>query len=254
METTAKIPDEYIKNEEFIINKQGNSFIQSFNLLSSMAIGSFYVLDIQEKRFRYVKPDSLFLCNYSVEDAMNMGFDFYSKIIHPEDISLWTNMLKIIFQYGDIIMDKREDIDHFFCTCRLQLGYLSQALDPLPQMVYQRMKPIWINNQLQYLFCFVASSTIKEAGNLRLYYKDKSIYEEYSFMTKRWSLKFQKSLTEREKAILILARQGESSREIADRLCKGLNTIRNQTKALFSKLEVHSIQEAIEVTLHHNML
>lgn len=231
-----------------------NSFIQSFNLLSSIAIGSFYILDMQEKRFCYVKPDTLFLCNYSVEDAMGMGYDFYSKIIHPEDIPLWIAMCEIILHYCSDIVDKRDEIDHFFCTYRLQRDYSFLSLRRLPQMVYQRMKPVWVNNQLQYLICSVANSTIKEAGNFRLYNKDNTIYEEYNFITKRWKRKYKKLLTDREKAILILGRQGKSSREIADKLCKSQNTIRNQIKNIFFKLEVHSIQEAVEVSQHHCLL
>jgi DNA-binding CsgD family transcriptional regulator len=45
----------------------------------------------------------------------------------------------------------------------------------------------------------------------------------------------------------MLARQGKSSQEIADYLCKDEETIRKRKKLLFAKLKVHSIQEAAEV-------
>ncbi|MDR0573201.1 MAG: LuxR C-terminal-related transcriptional regulator [Tannerella sp.] len=87
-----------------------------------------------------------------------------------------------------------------------------------------------------------------------MYNKDGLTYEEYSFTTGRWKLKTKEALTEREKAILMLAGQGKSSVEIADVLCKGQNTIRNQIKLLFAKLEVHSMQEAIECACNHRMI
>lgn len=61
-------------------------------------------------------------------------------------------------------------------------------------------------------------------------------------------------LTERERAILMLAQQGKSSSEIADILCRGHNTIRNQIKYMFSKLKIHSMQGAIELARNSHMI
>ncbi|WP_160034749.1 helix-turn-helix transcriptional regulator [Parabacteroides chinchillae] len=41
-------------------------------------------------------------------------------------------------------------------------------------------------------------------------------------------------------------KQGKNTVEIASDLCKGQYTVRNQIKSLFSKLKVHSMQEAIK--------
>lgn len=121
-------------------------------------------------------------------------------------------------------------------------------------MVYQRMKPICLNNQLRYFICIVGSSTYKETGNLLLHNKNILIYEEYNFITRRWKQQTRELLTEREKAILMLAKQGKNTVEIANDLYKGQNTIRNQIKSLFNKLKAHSIQEAIEFCDYYHLL
>ena len=56
-------------------------------------------------------------------------------------------------------------------------------------------------------------------------------------------------LNERERILLNLSRQGLNSNEISETLCRSKHTIQNQIKALFVKLNVHSIQEAIEQTI-----
>ncbi len=58
-------------------------------------------------------------------------------------------------------------------------------------------------------------------------------------------------LTERERVILILAQQGKNTLEMSNILCKGHYTIRNQIKALFTKLGRHTMLGAIE--LAHNL-
>lgn len=236
---------EYLDKIANIPNGQEATFIQYCKMFSSITSDSFYVLDIPQKQFYYIKPDDLFLCGHSVEEAMRLGHDFYTQIIHPDDLPLWTNILKIVSNYLYDQKDKWNEIDYFSCTFRLLRKY-SFSSRLLSQMVYQRMKPIWLNNHLRYLLCMVGSSTHKEAGFFFLHSKDKLIYEEYSFTTRRWKQQKRELLTEREKAILMLAKQGKNTVEIANDLCKGQYTIRNQIKPLFNKLKVHSIQEAIE--------
>jgi DNA-binding CsgD family transcriptional regulator len=227
--------------------------VRYFDMFASIATESFYVLDIPQKQFCYVKPDDLFLCGYSVEDAQRLGFDFYSEIVYPEDLSLWTDMRKAVLRYIKNFEEKRDGIDYFSCTFRLQRKYSFPAR-PLLQMVFHRMKPVWEDNKLRYLMCSVESSTARETGNLSMYSKDGLTYEEYSFRTKRWKRKTKETLTERERAILMFAGQGRSSKKIASDLYKAPNTIRNQIKVLFTKLNVHSMQEAIEFAAHHSMI
>lgn len=107
---------------------------------------------------------------------------------------------------------------------------------------------------MRYFICIVGSSTYKETGNLLLHNKNILIYEEYNFITRRWKQQTRELLTEREKAILMLAKQGKNTVEIANDLYKGQNTIRNQIKSLFNKLKAHSIQEAIEFCDYYHLL
>ena len=233
--------------------KQTSVINQYFEQLSSIASESFYVLDVLQRSICYAKPDDLFLCGFSTEDVLWLGYDFYSEVIYSDDLPLWIDMRELILQYLKDFEEKRDEIDCFSCTFRLQRTY-SFSSRPLPQMVYHRMKPIWADNELRYLICCVESSTIGEVGNLCLHYKDGLTYSEYNFVTRRWKQKVKESLTERERAILMLAQQGKSSAEIADDLCKGHNTIRNQIKALFSKLKIHSMQGAIELARNFRMI
>jgi DNA-binding CsgD family transcriptional regulator len=227
--------------------------VRYFDMFASIATESFYVLDIPQKQFCYVKPDDLFLCGYSVEDAQRLRYDFYSKTVYPEDLSLWTNMREAVERYLKDFEEKRDETDYFSCTFRLQRKYSFPAR-PLLQMVFHRMKPVWEDNKLRYLMCSVESSTARETGNLSMYSKDGLTYEEYSFRSKRWKRKTKEQLTERERAILMLAGQGKKSKEIASDLFKGQCTIRNQIKPLFSKLNVHSMREAIEFACRHRMI
>lgn len=240
-----------LKKTASVPSKQESILMQYCKAFSSIATESFYVLDIVRKQFHYIKPDNLFLCGHSVEEAMTLGYDFYPLIIYPEDLPLFISMLEIVQQYLENLEESPDEIDYFSCAFRLQRKY-SFVSHPLRQMVYLRMKPYWINGELRYLICTMESSAIKNAGSLHLH-KMGYIYKEYKLTTRRWHLATPKILTERETSILMLADQDKNSKEIAYDLCKAHNTIQNQIKALFAKLEVHSMQEAIEVAYHYSI-
>ena len=228
-------------------------FFQQLDILSSIVAESIYVINVPANRFCYVSPNNLFLCGYAVEDALTLGFDFYKMIVHPDDLSLWKKKYKAVLQYLKDEEGKRDEIDYFSCTFRLLRKY-SFITRPLPQMVYHRLKPVWDDDELRFFVCYVGNSTIKVAGNLRMYNKDGVTCEKHYPNTYRWKHMEIEPLTEREKAILMLAGQRNSVKEIANNLHRGYNTIRNQIKAIFEKLEVNSIQEAVDLACYHRLI
>ncbi len=61
------------------------------------------------------------------------------------------------------------------------------------------------------------------------------------------------ALTEQEKAIAKLLAEGLSTKEIADRVCLGVNTVLWYRKRLYAKLDVHSVA-AFTTELHRRGL
>ena len=241
---------QYINNIIEISEEQEPLLIQYCRMFSAVITGSFYVLDISKKRFIYIKPDDLLLCGYSVKEAMKLNFDLFPLIIHPEDLSLWNNFLEIIPQHLQALHEKRNEIDHISCTVRL-IRKNSYTKDPLSQVLYQRMIPVWKNEKISYLICSVESVAYKKNG-FYLHYKNSLTYEKYEPAVGSWSTHTMSLLNERERILLNLSRQGLNSNEISETLCRSKHTIQNQIKALFVKLNVHSIQEAIERANHCN--
>lgn len=147
--------------------------------LFSVIKENFYVLDTQLRQFRYVKSDDLFLCNFPTENVLRMGYDFYPKIIHPEDLSLWMVMYQVALWYLKDFEETRGKIDYFSCTFRLRRKYCFKLPRSLTQMIYHRMKHIPEDNEMHYFICTVGISTCKEAGNLCTYDKNGLTYKKY---------------------------------------------------------------------------
>jgi DNA-binding CsgD family transcriptional regulator len=222
-----------------------------FDLFGSMSIEAVYVIDFRERQFRYVSNHSLFLCGHSQDEVLNLSYDFYTGIVHPEDLPLWEKMHNAILKYSLDPEEQPEDIEYFSFTIRIK------NVSKIPNrqkylMVYQKLKPVFQNGQIYQGICMLNISAISTPGNLEVLHKTGMESKKYSFVSQKWKVQHIEPLTECEKMIIKLASMGLNEKEIADKLCQSTGTIRNKCSALFRKLNVDDMKQAINVVNNSN--
>jgi DNA-binding CsgD family transcriptional regulator len=223
------------------------SQIETFKLISTITNGSVYVTDFHKQCFLFVSNHDLFLSGFSPDDVLKMGYDFFSKIVHPNDLQLFIDIHCAILHYLSESDSEQQEIDYFAFNIRL----LNHGL---PLMVYHKMTPVFIHGFARMAVCHLSSSVIHKSGNLEIYFIDRKKRSSYSFKKQQWQSQEQLRLTNREKDILKLARQGKCNKEIADILHVSEKTIRNIETTLYEKLNVHSMCEAIIYATNHRMI
>ena len=114
MNTIEDIFSEYAERITASAKEQKSTFIQYCKGISSLIPDSFYVLDIVHKQFIHIKPDNLFLCGHSVKEAMELGYDFFSRVIHPEDWLLWKSFLENLPQKLHRLREDTNERGEFF--------------------------------------------------------------------------------------------------------------------------------------------
>jgi DNA-binding CsgD family transcriptional regulator len=119
-------------------------------------------------------------------------------------------------------------------------------------MVYHKLKPILSDRATPFGLCLLSISVIHNIGNLRTYYKDSLDYDEYTRGV--WKRLKIRSLSRKERSILMLIGEGKTIKEIADVLNVSPKTIQNTESSLFKKLCVHSMLEAFIYAQNHQMI
>jgi len=89
---------------------------------------------------------------------------------------------------------------------------------------------------------------------LRAYYKNETEYEEYLPKKKIWQTKRIEKLSTREKKILNLAIHGEKGFLIADTVGLTHQALRSALSAIYRKLKVKSLTQAIIFAYNHRLL
>ena len=98
---------------------------------------------------------------------------------------------------------------------------------------------IWIG------MCVVSLSSHKTVGHVEFHKNGLRNYWKYSFESHRWMECEGVSLKEEELEVLRLSAVGLTMTEVADRMCRSLDSIKTYKRHAFDKLGVANITEAI---------
>jgi DNA-binding CsgD family transcriptional regulator len=227
--------------------------VVTIDTFSDLCIEAIYVIDFQKRCFSYVSDHNLFLCGHTKDEVLRLGYAFYAEIVHEDDLPRLVEMHREILKCLCNPDSINNEISYFSCTFRIK-NYIQQGKRPKYLMVYQKLIPKFVDNEIRYGICLITSSVIKKTGNLRLYYKNKLQFDKYSFTTRKWTKQNIEHLTERAKEVFILIKQGKILKEIANEIHISYKTLQNITASIYKEFNVHTIEEATIYITNHLLL
>ncbi len=230
--------------------KEVMPMIKSLKALSRISPQSFYIVDYYRKNYMYVSPNPLFLCNYSADEVQQMGADFYSKVVTPEDLEMLMEInekgFELFYHYP---VDMRLGL-----SCSYDFRIIRSNLKKI--MVNLKFTPISLSpgGNIWLALCLITLSSSKNPGNVMM----KNEYDlkryHYSFENKQWLESEIPTLTAREKDVLTLAAQGYSNNDIVKTLFIDLNTVKTHKKNIFQKLNVKNVSEAVAFAYNNKLI
>jgi DNA-binding CsgD family transcriptional regulator len=232
----------FLKHEELL------HYIRVLGAITNTMDESVYVVDLYKKQFLYVSLNSQFQCGYTSSEVLSLGYQYYFKIVYKEDLPLLMRMYKEVLSYLKNANDLLR-LKYLMFTYRVVL-HNEEVL-----MVNHKVVPLLHEKgqDVRLVVCKVSHSIRKESGNLMALYDEPHRLYSYSFEQEQWCDEHIIMLTDREKGILKLAKQGKSTKEMAAMLHSRENTIRNQKSALYYKLHVNSMSDAIFAASHYSI-
>jgi DNA-binding NarL/FixJ family response regulator len=123
-------------------------------------------------------------------------------------------------------------------------------------MINHKITPLLLTptGKVWLALCTVALSSRKEPGHIYFRILGQSSHKEYDLDDHSWHTCEAIILKPEEKQILTLAAQGFTTKEIGEQLFRSENTVKFYRKALFEKLEVTSITEALAFATNYGLI
>ena len=206
-----------------------------------------YVVDFHQQNFRYVSNKGLFLCGRLPEEILQLGYKFYTEVIHQEDFQLVAKIHQVVLNYFTHPDTPIHDLTYMVFDFRIR-GYKGQL------RLSQKVVPLMVNNQVRMAVCCVNRSVSETSGNLFAYYNGKKdIRYQYSFEGERWEEEPMIKLSRQEWDIISLSKQGITGYKIADILGITHQTLRNAQTGIFQKLNTNSMTQSVIFTGNHRI-
>jgi len=200
-----------------------------------------HVIDDYQRNFMFISKHSIFLCGYTEEEVKRMGYDFYSKILTPENLKklIETNHAVSEF-FHDLPIEKKIDSS-------ITYDLVLQRKDGSSFCVNQKLKPFFFteDNNIWLSICCVRSSTGNKIGNVKCIFKKTNERFFYSFKDKKWHEQPPLVLSETERFIVIETDKGTLEKQLAYQLECTRSNIRYYKNMILKKTGTNTMREAI---------
>lgn len=242
-----------IEDSSCTIRKDGtedtisSNMVDSFNRLTDHY--TYFIVDYCNNKFLYVSENVNKWCSMNSSQIKELGRRFYREFIpHSEQ--------------GLLIEINKKALDFFYkIPLSERLNYcLSFDLNIVnvekKNLAHHSITPISLTNEgnIKYALYAITIASNKDSGNVFIKKAGSKIQYEYSIVNHEWIRQVCASLSPMEKDIIKLSAQGHTATNIADKLCKSVDTVKATKRELFHKLKVRNITEALYKLVNENCI
>ena len=196
-----------------------------------------------------MSDNPLFLCGHTADEVLRMGYAFYLSHVPEEELPMLTELNRAGFRaFDDVPTADRP-------RCMMSYDFHIIAADR-PLLINHKITPLVFapDGRVWLALCTVSLSSHKEAGHIEFRQLGTPGKRIYSPEAHRWQPYADVALRPEEKQVLVLAAQGYTIQEIANRLCRGTDTVKHYRRQIFQKLAAQSITEALAYATNYGLL
>lgn len=239
--TVKDISDEEYKKLELLTNAA-----KAFARCTNQCV---YIIDYFRREFVYVSENLALLCGLSVEKIMDFGYHLYLEHVPEKEVGM---LLEINMKGFELFSSfpPHERLDY---SIQYDFHLINKRK---PYLVHHTLTPLALtqDGQIWLALCTVSMSSRNMPGHIVMKKENSKEYHEYDLTRHQWILKEEKSLSEMERDVLWLSTQGYTMNDIADKLCKSVDTIKSCKRSLFARLGVKNIAEALYHAVNYRLL
>ncbi|WP_158824847.1 response regulator transcription factor [Mucilaginibacter lacusdianchii] len=229
---------------------QQASYLDVVRSFSRLTYESVYIIDYERMGFEYVSENPLFLCGYSVEEVLLMGYDFYFKNVPETDLQLLTTINNAGFDF----YDKLPPADRMLYS--ITYDFHLNSKDGRQLLINHKLTPLSLNanHKMQKAMCVVSLSHRKNAGNVHIYKHGSEDRWELDTVTSVWHKSLKPQLSSRELEILRFHARGFSINEIAEKIFVVPDTVKYYRRRIFDKFDVNNMAEALHYAIDSKII
>lgn len=228
---------------------RAQDYVHALKSMAKIAYESIYVIDYYAMNFLYVSDNPLFLCGFTAEEVMKLGYSFYTTHVPKEELDMLLKINSIGFRFfNNKPIEERE-----LFTISYDFHIINKGEKVL---VNHKLTPLAMdaNGHMWLAVCYVSISNHDKPGNIEIRKIGQSSFWKFDMDMDRWTTVEGVKLSIGEKEVLLLSAQGKTVDEIAKIVNRSKDSIKSRRRAIFEKLEVKSISEALAFARNYKLI
>ncbi|WP_426327640.1 response regulator transcription factor [Pedobacter sp. R-06] len=238
---------EKISTEDLL---QQHDYMEAIKAFSRLTYESVYVIDYEKMAFEYVSENPLFLCGYSPEEVLGLGYEFYFKNVPEKDLVL----LSLINEAGFDFFAKLPDGEKKQYSITYDFHLINK--EGKPTLINHKLTPLFLTGEgkMWKAMCIVSISHHQQAGNIYIYKHGTDDLWQLNIVSKIWQKSEKPKLSKREIEILQLHAQGLTISQIAEKIFVAPDTVKYYRRRIFERLEVSNMVEALSRAVNSKVI
>lgn len=231
-------------------NLQLHDYLEAVKSFARLTYESVYIIDYARMAFEYVSENPLFLCGYSSEEVLQMGYDFYFKNVPEQDLELLHVINEAGFDFFERVPDDEKKLYSITYDFHLVNEHGKSTL------ISHKLTPLFLtkSGKMWKAMCIVSVSHHREAGNIVIQKQGSDEVWKFDITNKLWQKSLKPKLTPREMEVLRLYAQGLTINQIAEKIFVAPDTVKYYRRRIFETFDVNSIVAALSYAVNNKIL
>ncbi|MBW8688355.1 response regulator transcription factor [Chitinophaga rhizophila] len=227
-----------------------NNYLEAVKAFARLTYESIYVIDYEHMTFEYVSENPLFLCGYSPEEVVKLGYEFYFRHVPENDLT----MLNIINEAGFDFFKRVSDDDKMGYSITYDFHLADKDGGQL--LINHKLTPLFLTSEgrLWKAMCIVSISHHKTAGNVCIYKQGAGDIWQLDLKNLAWTRSEKPKLNKREIEVLHLHAQGLTINQIAEKIFVAPDTVKYYRRRIFERLNVSNMVEALSYAVNNKII
>ena len=208
-----------------------------------------YIIDYHKKDFLYVSNNIAKLCGVDAQQVKDFGYRFYIDYVPEDDLKMLLEINEKGFDLFDPLpLNEKTDYTISY-NFHIKRGNKKRLINhKITPLVLTKDGKMWLG------MCTISLAAGNKSGNVIMKKPGSDTFYEYSLDYHKWEKKQEIILSETEKEVLSLSTQGYTMNDIADNICRSVDTVKACKRSIFQKMDVKNIAEAVTYAQNHQLI